>query len=214
LQSPPQAKNGYIVIRLDQVQDFSCRVTFADDGFQSKACNAVGAVRISVEQLLRLLLRFRLHDVGHAEPLNFAGEGLDDSQQDYRGADTRGAAARVVNRLLAIQHVIHEDKKILDCGRLRSSVGCGGSAWLAPHRTAPHALSPLPVSAMVFRRTIGSFGDRGGSCPARSTAGQGGSSLAVQPISGSMNWGERGSKRSFQSRVRALPEVIADRAGL
>src|ERR1700730_2730160 len=40
------------------------------------------------------------------------------------------------------------------------------------------------------------------------------SSLPVHPMSGSIKGQERGSKRSFQSRVRAFPEVMAERAGL
>jgi hypothetical protein len=40
------------------------------------------------------------------------------------------------------------------------------------------------------------------------------SSPPVHPISGSMNGGERRSKRSCQLRVRAVPDVMAERAGL
>ena len=83
-----------------------------------------------VELLVGGLVRLGLHDVGDAEPLLMAVVRLDHEQHHDARAGARGAAARVIDRAVALRRFIDDDEELRLVPRLVA-------AALKAHRRSP-----------------------------------------------------------------------------
>ena len=64
-----QDQDGDVLVLLDQLEQFLRLLAFADHPLRHDAGDARGARGVAVEHGVGLLMRFRAHDVGDAEPL-------------------------------------------------------------------------------------------------------------------------------------------------
>ena len=64
-----QNEDEYVLVLIDQLENFLRLVAFAHHAFGGDAGNAVGARGVFAELRIGFFVRLRAHDVGDAEPL-------------------------------------------------------------------------------------------------------------------------------------------------
>src|SRR5262245_29780557 len=125
-----QHQDGDVLVLFDQLEDLFGHVAFADRPLRRQAGDAVGAAGELVERGIRRLVRFRLHDVGDAEPLLVAVLRLDHPQHDQAGIGAGGTLARPVDGAVAFRRIVDDDEVL-------PLVSGFVAAALAAHRASP-----------------------------------------------------------------------------
>src|SRR5581483_348166 len=105
-----QDQDADVGVLVDQFQDFFGGVAFADHAVRSDARDLLCARRIFVEGRVRRLLRFRLHQVGDAEPLLIAVARLDHAKHHDLRLGAAGALCRPVDGAVALLGVVDDDQ--------------------------------------------------------------------------------------------------------
>src|SRR5262252_1939470 len=101
-------QHGYILVFLDQLEDFFGDFAFADHAFRGNAGDAVRAGRKSCELRVGFLVGLGAHNVGDAQPLLAMITGFDDAQQNHTDADAGRTAARVIHGAVAFGRVVDD----------------------------------------------------------------------------------------------------------
>ena len=87
---------------------------------------------MAVEHRVGLLMRFRAHDVGDAQPLLVAVLGFDDAQHDHAGAGAQRAAAGEVDGAVAFRRIVDDHQELRRvAGLVASALDAHGALNLA-----------------------------------------------------------------------------------
>ena len=139
---------------------------------------------MAIEHGVGLLVRFRAHDVGDAEPLLIAVVRLDHAQHQHGRPDAQRAAAGEIERAVAFRRVVDDDQEFrrvpglvaaaLLAHRLSRPLpesDCGSaSQQLIAHDARETVATSLGVAQRrIVRRTVAVESDRGSSESDQST---------------------------------------------
>jgi hypothetical protein len=135
-------EDGDVFILFDQIEDLLGDFALADRPLRRQSGDTVGAVGELVERGVRRLVRLRLHDVGHAEPLLIAILRFDHAQHDQARIGARGALARPVDGTIALGRIVDDDEIFALMSR-----------FVAAALAAQEGLPGVPPTSVAIRRT-------------------------------------------------------------
>src|SRR5882724_3992382 len=127
-------QNRHVFVVLDQIEDLLRLLAFADHALRHHSGDTGGPGGMAVKYGIGLLVRFRTHDVGDAEPLLVAVVRLDHAQHEHGCADAQRAPAGEIKRSVAFRRIIDDNHEL---GRVPSLVAAAlfDHGLPRPHRT-------------------------------------------------------------------------------
>src|SRR6266508_653269 len=102
-------QNRHVFVVLDEIEDLLRLLAFADHALRHHAGDTGGPGRMAVKYGIGLLVRFRTHDVGDAEPLLIAVVRLNHAQHEHGCPDPQRAPAGKIERSVAFRRIVDDD---------------------------------------------------------------------------------------------------------